>query len=159
MKWRLISQRDVFLFPFLFGQIRVKIFIENIFVSCYNYRCEPSPTSTICASTIVSQYTHYIPLRSRSSTTSYQELLEEIVASGNFSENCTNTITSLGCYITYPPCDSETGDAIPLCTENCDTEFASIQSCVAEVTVNNDLSNMMRMFNCSDVNSYLPDLF
>ncbi len=84
-------------------------------------------------------------------------MLEEIVASSNFSENCANTITSLGCYITYPPCDSETGDAIPLCTENCDTEFASIQSCVAEVTVNNDLSNMMRMFNCSDVNSYLPN--
>ncbi len=122
----------------------------------YIYRCELTPTSSVCSSTFVSQYTHYIPLRSRN-TTSYQELLEEIVASDNFDENCTDILVSLGCYITYPPCDSETGDAIPLCTENCNTEFASIQSCVAQVTVNNELSARMAMFNCSDVSSYLPE--
>ncbi len=127
------------------------------------YRCESTPSLGICASTFVSQYTHYIPLRSRN-TTSYQELLEEIVGSGNFSENCTDILVSLGCYITYPPCDSETGNAIPLCTENCIEKFGLIQSCFVEseidLTQNSNygaLEKTMDFFDCKDVSSYLPE--
>ncbi len=80
-----------------------------------------------------------------------------MVASGNFDQNCTDIVLSLGCYITFPPCDPDTGDALPLCLETCDVEYASIQSCLSMVTLVNELTIMMSLFNCSDVNSYLPD--
>ncbi len=123
----------------------------------HHNRCVPTLSSTsICDSTTISQYTHYIPLRSRNTTT-YQQLLGEVVASGNFDQNCTNILLSLGCYITFPPCDPETGDALPLCSETCDVEYASIRSCLSIVTSVNELTIMMSLFNCSDANSYLPD--
>ena len=126
---------------------------------CYKHpliRCVPTPSTSICDSTTISQYAHYIPLRSRN-ITAYQQLLREVVASGNFDQNCTDIVLSLGCYITFPPCDPDTGDALPLCLETCDVEYASIQSCLSMVTLVNELTIMMSLFNCSDVNSYLPD--
>ena len=116
----------------------------------------PTPSTSICDSTAISQYTHYIPLRSRSTTT-YQQLLGEVATSGNLDQNCTDILFSLGCYITLPPCDPETGDALPLCLEVCEVEYASIQSCLSMITSVNELTIMMSLFNCSDVNSYLPD--
>ncbi len=116
----------------------------------------PAPSTSICDSTAISQYTHYIPLRSRN-ITAYQRLLGEVVASSNFDKNCTDIILSLGCYIMFPPCDPETGDALPFCLETCDVEYASIQSCLSMITSVNELTIMMSLFNCSDVNSYLPD--
>ena len=116
----------------------------------------PTPSSSICDFTTISQYTHYIPLRSRN-TTAYQQLLREVDASGNYDQNCTNILLSLGCYITFPPCDPETGDALPLCLETCDVEYASIHSCLSMVPLVNELTIMMSLFNCSDANSYLPD--
>ena len=35
--------------------------------------------------------------------------------------------------------------------------YASIQSCLSMITSVNELTIMMSLFNCSDVNSYLPD--
>ncbi|XP_064397081.1 tyrosine-protein kinase Mer-like [Halichondria panicea] len=128
-------------------------------------QCVPTPSTSICDSTTISQYTysttisqytHYIPLQSRNTIT-YQRLLGEMVASGNFDQNCTDIVLSLGCYIMFPPCDPETGDALPLCWEACEVEYASIQSCLSMVTSMNELTIMMSLFNCSDVNSYLPD--
>ncbi len=124
----------------------------------HHNRCVHRATlsKSICDSTTISQYTHYIPLRSRN-TTAYQQLLREVVASGNFDQNCTDILFSLGCYITFPPCNPETGDALPLCLETCDVEYASIHSCLSMVTSVNELTIMMSLFNCSDANSYLPD--
>ncbi|XP_064397080.1 receptor tyrosine-protein kinase erbB-2-like isoform X2 [Halichondria panicea] len=119
-------------------------------------QCVPTPSTSICNSTTISQYTHYIPLRSRSTTT-YQQLLGEVAASDNFDQNCTDILLSLGCYITFPPCDPETGNALPLCLEACEVEYASIQFCLSMVTSVNELTIMMSLFNCSDANSYLPD--
>ncbi len=113
----------------------------------------PTPSSSICHS---SQHAHYIPLRSRNITT-YQQLLEETIASGNFDQNCTDIVLSLGCYITFSPCDPGTGDALPLCLETCDVVNDLIQSCVTMITSESVLAIMISLFNCSDVNSYLPD--
>ncbi len=116
----------------------------------------PTPSSSICDSTTISQYTHYIPLRSRNTTT-HQQLLGDAVASGKFDKNCTDIILSLGCYITFPPCDPETGDALPLCLETCDVVNDLIQSCATMITLESVLATMISLLNCSDVNSYLPE--
>ena len=117
-------------------------------VSC---RCVPTPSS-VCNST-PNAYGHYIPLASRN-TNRLLKALEEIEMSHDFSEECTNVLISLGCYLTFTPCDPVTGDALPLCTESCNTTNSLIQPCID--AVHSDLADLLMSFDCSNASSYLP---
>ena len=116
-----------------------------------SFRCSSNPV-TLCADSALSQYNHYLPLRSRNTShlTDQLEGLREAV-----SLNCTSALTFLSCYYIYPPCDSTTMDVLPLCPELCDDLTALVQKCL-ETVPENELSTILMNFNCSNTSTYLP---
>ena len=104
---------------------------------------------------MISQYNHYIPLESRNVSHNLQ-LSEGLTVNDNIDVNCTNILISLACFATFPPCDPNTGEALPLCPEDCEATNELVWPCIANSTSESELANLGRMLNCSDADSYLP---
>ena len=122
---------------------------------CLHYRCVLRSNDNICNSTHVSGYSHYLSVHNRN-TNSLLNSLNAIDVKRWFYENCTSVLLSLGCYLTFPPCDSAP-DVITICTEDCDQINSLIQSCVELLSSDSDLAELARAFDCSSTNSYVPN--
>ena len=83
-------------------------------------------------------------------------VLEEVGVSHDYYGVCTDVLISLGCYLTFPSCDTITGDALPFCEEDCNATNFILQPCLGLLNTDDDLANLMRSFDCSDISSYLP---
>ena len=91
---------------------------------------------------------------------SFLETLEDLVEQYDDDwEYCSNVLLSLGCYLTFPPCDPVKGNALPICTmdpENCNTTNHYLQPCIDRMVSDSDLAELVKSFNSCNSSSYLP---
>ncbi len=61
----------------------------------------------------------------------------------------------LGCYLTFLPCDPETGDVLPICLESCKDLDPIIRHCLSVVPVFNDVEIKIYLLDCFNSSSYI----
>jgi len=89
--------------------------------------------------------------------------LQIIVDTLQQSELCTHFIRVLFCIYNFPPCDSTTSEALPICLEKCPEINSVLEECrsVADLPtfqIIPVIAPYIENYNCTDPRTYYPDI-
>jgi len=79
------------------------------------------------------------------------------------SERCSLFLTVVYCFYNFPPCDFNTSEALPVCSPRCPEVDSVVEECQGIINIPTfrsipNLAEYFDNFNCTDPNTYYPDV-